>query len=30
MDKKFLDKSIYRVPVFEVKLGMFVAELDCP
>tara|TARA_R110000822_G_scaffold159476_31_gene299687 strand:- start:17748 stop:19091 length:1344 start_codon:yes stop_codon:yes gene_type:complete len=29
MDNKFLDKSSYiRVPVSEVKIGMFVAELD--
>lgn len=31
MDNKFLDKSAYvRVPASEVKLGMFVAELDRP
>lgn len=31
MDNKFLDKSAYiRIPASEVKLGMFVAELDRP
>ncbi|WP_461515672.1 HD-GYP domain-containing protein [Porticoccus sp.] len=31
MDNKFLDKSAYiRIPASEVKVGMFVAELDRP